>query len=82
MAVVITVGRQTTMGQYTRLRTASQGIKNKTVTVFAVGIGSGVDQRELREISSAPSNVFTAASFNDLRQLSTTISTSLCESME
>ena len=79
MAVVITDGKQTTTGQYTRLAVASRGIKRKGVTVFVVGIGSSVDQTELEEIASERLNVFTSASFNDLQDLSSEITTSLCE---
>ena len=79
MAVVITDGKQTTTGQYTRLAVASRGIKRKGVTVFAVGIGSSVDQSELEEIASERLNVFMSASFNDLHDLSPEITTSLCE---
>ena len=81
MAVVITDGRQTTKESYTRLSVASQGIKSKGVTVFAVGVGNEVDLGELRDISSGPSNVFTATSFIHLQELSSRITTSLCQSM-
>lgn len=79
MAVVITDGKQTTTGQYTSLAVASRGIKRKGVTVFAVGVGSSVDQTELEEIASERLNVFTSASFNDLQGLSSAITRSLCE---
>ena len=81
MAVVITDGRQTTAGGYTRLSVASQGLKRKGVTVFAVGVGTNVDQGELRDMASGLSNVFTAASFTHLQELSSRITTTLCESM-
>ena len=79
MAVVITDGKQTKTGQYTRLAVASRGIKRKGVTVFAVGIGSSFDQRELEDIASERFNVFTSVSFKDLQGLSSDITTSLCE---
>lgn len=81
VAVVITDGRQTTEGGYTRLSVASQGLKSKGVTVFVVGVGKNVDQGELRDMASGPSNVFTAASFTHLQELSPRITTTLCESM-
>ncbi|KAK2561274.1 Collagen alpha-6(VI) chain [Acropora cervicornis] len=79
VAVVITDGRQTTEGGYTRLSVASQGLKSKGVTVFVVGVGKNVDQGELQDMTSGPSNVFTAASFTHLQELSSRITTTLCE---
>ena len=76
---MITDGKQTTTGQYTRLSVASQGIKNKGVTVYAVGVGSGADQAELEEIASRPAYVFTPSSFKDLQSISPGITRRLCE---
>ena len=81
VAVVITDGRQTTEGGFTRLSVASQGLKSKGVTVFVVGVGKNVDQGELRDMASGPSNVFTVASFTHLQELSPRITKTLCKSM-
>ena len=79
MAVVITDGKQTTTGSYTRLSVASQGIKNKGVTVYAVGIGSSPDRAELEEIASRPENVLTSASFTALQTIAPELRKAVCD---
>jgi len=79
LAVVITDGKQTTTGQYTRLSVASRGIKNKGVTVYAVGVGSGADRAELEEIASGPEYVFISSSFKELQNISLGLTRRLCE---
>ena len=79
MAVVVTDGKQTTTGSYTKLSVASQGIKNKGVTVYAVGIGSNPDRAELEEIASSPENVLTSASFKELETIAPQLRTTVCE---
>ena len=79
LAVVITDGKQTTTGQYTRLSVASRGIKNKGVTVYAVGVGGGADKAELEEIASGPEYVFISSSFKELQNISLGLTRRLCE---
>ena len=79
MAVVITDGKQTTTGNYTRLSVASQGIKNKGVTVYAVGIGSSPDRAELEEIASSSENVLTSASFRALQTIAPQLRKAVCD---
>lgn len=78
LAVVITDGKQTKNARYTRLSAASRGIKDKGVTVYAVGVGSGVDKEELREIASESQNVLTSSSFKDLQNISLGLTKRLC----
>ena len=52
---MITDGKQTTTLPYTRLSVASRAIKNKGVTVYAIGVGLGADRGELEDIVSAHS---------------------------
>jgi len=42
-------------------------MKNKGVTVYALGVGIGTDQAELVEIASGSDYVFTSSSFSDLQ---------------
>jgi len=77
--VVITDGKQTTTKPYTKLSVASQGVKNKDVAVYALGVGKGADAAELREIASRPENVFVSASFKELQTLAVEIRKRLCE---
>ena len=79
---MITDGRQTTTGQYTKLSVASQGIKNKGVAVYAVGVGTGTERAELEEIASRPEYVFTASSFEELMSISSGLTRRLCEGNE
>jgi len=77
---VITDGNQTKTSQYTRLTVASQGIKNKGVTVYAVGVGKAVGMTELREIATAREYVFTSPSFEGLNNITSTIRRLFCDS--
>ena len=75
---MITDGRQTKTGSYTRLSIASQGIKNKGVIVFAVGVGSEADKSELGEIASRPEYVFISSAFKELLNISLGVTRRLC----
>jgi len=75
---VITDGKQTTTQSYTRLSVASRGIKNKGVTVYAIGVGSGADRAELEEIASGSEYVFTSSSFSDLQDIAPRITKRFC----
>ena len=78
MLIVITDGKQTTSKPYTELAVASQGVKNKGVAVYAVGVGKGADAAELRQIASSQENVYISESFKELQSLAGTIRTRLC----
>ena len=78
--IVITDGKQTTTKAYTALSVASQGVKNKGVAVYAVGVGKGADAAELREIASSQENVYISESFKELRPLAVEIRKKLCDS--
>jgi len=75
---VITDGKQTTTLPYTRLSVASRGIKNKGITVYALGVGSGADRAELEEIASGSEYVFTSSSFSDLQDIAPRITKRFC----
>ena len=79
--VVITDGKQTTSKPYTKLSVASQGVKDKEVAVYVLGVGKGVDAAELREIASSQENVFVSASFKELQTLAVEIRKRLCEGL-
>jgi len=64
---------------YTSLAVASEGIKNKGVTVYAIGVGNEVDRDELEEIASDSEYVFTTSSFRALRTIAPLIRTGICE---
>ena len=77
--IVITDGKQTTSKPYTELSVASQGVKNKGVAVYAVGVGKGADVAELKEIASSQENVFISASFKELQPVAVEIRKKLCD---
>lgn len=54
-------------------------MKNKGVTVYAIGVGEGPDSNELEEIASDSEYVFTASSFRALRTIAPMIRTGICE---
>ena len=68
IAIVITDGEQTIHREdYTPLPEASQGLKDKNVILYSLGIGKNINQGQLNVIVSSKNNVFTAASFSDLK---------------
>ena len=75
---MITDGKQTTAEKYTRLSEASQGMKNKGVTVYALGVGSGADRAELEEIASRSDYVSISPSFKDLLSISSELRQQFC----
>nr|XP_058971731.1 uncharacterized protein LOC131798056 isoform X6 [Pocillopora verrucosa] len=77
--IVITDGAQTTTKAYTPLATASAGVKSKGVAVYAIGVGKGANEAELREIASSQENVFVSASFKELHSLAVEIRKRLCD---
>ena len=57
--VVLTSGRQTTnKGPYTPLHAASQGLKDRGVHIYVIGIGNDVAVPELMDVSSTFRDVF------------------------
>ena len=68
MAYVIVDGKQTKhRGSYTPLDKASQGLKNKGVEIFAIGIGNKLDDGELNAIASSKGHVLKFPSFRELK---------------
>lgn len=76
---MITDGKQTTTSPYTKLSEASRGMKEKGVTVYAFGVGSGAHRAELQEIASGSDYVFTTSSFESLQNLAPRVRKSLCD---
>ena len=79
IAIVITDGKQTTTGEYTGLSKASEGIKRKDVTVYAVGVGKNVNEDELKEIATSPDYVLTSNSFTALQAIAPQIRKAVCD---
>jgi len=67
VAVVIMHGKQTTTrGPVVKLDVASQPLKDKSVQIWAVGVGKETDPQELLALASDPTRVFSASSFDNL----------------
>ena len=78
--MVITDGKQTRdRGKYTPLTQAAQGIKQKGVTVYALGVGKGVERSDLQAIASSEETVFTAATFAALGDIVENIRQGVCK---
>ena len=66
IALLITDGEQTTTGGFTPLDKASKDMKDKGVVVYSLGVGSGVNSEQLRQIASSDDNVFMSTGFEEL----------------
>lgn len=75
---MFTDGKQTTSQPYTELSEASQGIKNKGIEVYAVGIGKGVNVSELQNIASSKENVLLSTSFKEVINFTVPIRRTIC----
>lgn len=76
--IVITDGAQTKTKAFTELTVASQGVKKKGVVVYAIGVGKGANEPELREIASNQDHVYVSGSFKELQALAVRIRGRLC----
>lgn len=57
-------------------------MKRKGVTVYALGVGSRVDQAELEQIASGSQNVYNSTSFKDLKNIAGEIRHHFCRGIE
>ncbi|KAF0991815.1 hypothetical protein HZS_6529 [Henneguya salminicola] len=57
------------------MTTISNKLKDRNIKIITVGVGYGIDEEELKGISSAPENFISAKSFDDLLDILTTIFT-------
>ncbi|EDO30053.1 predicted protein, partial [Nematostella vectensis] len=65
--VLLTDGRQTRAPGYKPLKTAVCPLKKKQVKTLAVGVGRGIDARELRELVDHDDDMVMVSDFDDLR---------------
>ena len=66
IAMVITDGKQTQMDDTKDLREVSKPLRKAGVRVLALGVGSGVDEKELRLIVERDGDVLLAKSFTEV----------------
>lgn len=77
---MITDGAQTRdRGPYTPLAKASQGLKDKGVVVYALGVSRSAQQDDLIKIASSNDTVVRAPSFKGLDAIAKTIREDICE---
>ena len=68
--MLITDGKQSVRAN---LSAASSGIKNKGVTVYAIGVGNKVKESELQNIASSKEHVLNTPSFQELDKLNSVL---------
>ena len=68
--MLITDGKQSVRAN---LSAASSGIKNKGVTVYAIGVGNNVKESELQNIASSKEHVLNISSFQELNKLNSVL---------
>ena len=73
--IVLTDGQS--VNQDATLQEAA-ALHNLNFNVLAVGVGNGVDYRELSAIASSPQNVFTVSNFEALATLEDTLERTAC----
>lgn len=81
--VILTDGLPTAAGDQdiiSETQAAAAALVDDSIEVYAIGLGSGVDQEFIRSISPDPSNAFFAPTTADLESIYTEITSSLCES--
>lgn len=80
--VLLTDGLPTAEGDsdvVTEAEQTAQSINENGVEIYAIGLGSGVDQDFIRNIASARTNAYFAPTGEDLNSIYTKITSSLCE---
>ena len=74
--IVLTDGRST--DKQATLAAAAE-LHKTNVNVFAIGVGSNVDQAELEAIASKPQNVFNVQNFDALDNIQANLKRTACE---
>jgi hypothetical protein len=78
--IMLIHGRQTTtQGPVIPLDVASKPLKDKGIQMWAVGIGNGVSQSELRDIATDPSQTFAVGSFSSIFDIVDKIVPGICK---
>lgn len=60
--VLVSLDTKSKDPQQTPLSEASQGLKSKGINVYSVGVKPGVDQQDLEDTTTKPSNVYIISS--------------------
>ena len=54
-------------------------IHQENINIFAIGVGNGIDRKELELIASDPKNVFTVSNFDALDNIQASLQKTACE---
>ena len=60
------------------LQVEAEAIHKENINIFAIGVGSGVDRKELELIASNPNNVFTVSNFQALDNIQANLQKTAC----
>ncbi|XP_035826806.1 uncharacterized protein LOC101848762 [Aplysia californica] len=74
--IVITDGQST---EPAKTKIEADEIHKENINIFAIGVGNGVDRKELELIASDPKNVFTVSNFNALDNIQASLQKTACE---
>lgn len=77
--ILMTDGKQTVARDALTLMEAARPLHEDDVRIFAVGMGSNVDVKELSAVTGASDDVFLSPSFENLVSLSGSLSKIMCE---
>lgn len=64
--IILTDGTQTKYTDAEDPREIGEELRKSGITIFTIGIGSGINKTELVELAGSKENSFAAASFNEL----------------
>jgi Mg-chelatase subunit ChlD len=81
--VLLTDGLPTTSGDedvVSKAKEVADSLNKGGIEIYAIGLGSGVDQEFIRNIASSNNNAYFAPTGEDLKNIYSEITSSLCES--
>ena len=82
VVVILTDGQPTAKSEEDAVKEAiiaANELKEKDIEIYAIGLGSKVDQKFIKEIASAPDKAYLAPSRKDLQRIYRNITSNLCE---
>ena len=79
---MLTAVEQTKAPGYTPLDRAALTLKNVDVRIIAIGIGSGVNKDELKQIGNSNMSIIVTKSFNDLLPVGESLTETVFEEIQ
>lgn len=81
VVVYFTAGPESSVRDVAALRAAAKRLRDRSVLVFPIGIGSGVDSVQLSPLTQSSANVFRVKSFTQLGDQLAPLTDQVCESI-